>query len=95
MKSCGKTLKKCDGNRHPVSKNLKEDLVQDRLLRPREVAEQLACATSTVYKYIDKGLLAAVKIPAAEGRGKERTRHLVRIKSKDLQLFVDSFHSGS
>ena len=67
----------------------------DRLLRPREAADQLACATSTIYKYIDKGLLAAVKIPAVDAKGKKNIKHLVRIKAKDLQLFIDSFHSGS
>jgi excisionase family DNA binding protein len=69
--------------------------VEDRLLRPREVAEQLACATSTVYKYIDNGLLAAVKIPAVDGKGKKNIKHLVRIKEKDLLLFIDGYHTGS
>ncbi len=67
----------------------------DRLLRPREAADQLACATSTIYKYVDKGLLAAVKIPAVDAKGTKNQKHLVRIKAKDLQLFIDSFHSGS
>lgn len=68
---------------------------ETRLLRPREAAEQLACATSTVYKYVGAGLLAAVKIPAVNAEGKKNKKHLVRIKEKDLQLFIDSFHSGS
>ena len=67
----------------------------DKLLRPREAAEVLNCSGSMIYKYIDAGLLVAVKIPSVDPKGKMNRKHLSRVKVKDLQLFIDSHHSGS
>jgi len=66
----------------------------EQLLRPRECAEILSCSSSFIYKLIDQNKLPAVKIPS-NGSGKQNQKHCVRIKPRDLELFVDSFHTGS
>jgi excisionase family DNA binding protein len=49
----------------------------DRLLRPEQVAERLACGRSQVYNLINRGELPGVNV----GR-------LVRVRESDLNAFV-------
>ena len=51
----------------------------DKLLRPREAADRLACATSTVYKLISIGMIPAIKIPAIDGKGKVKLKQAVNL----------------
>jgi excisionase family DNA binding protein len=67
----------------------------EKLLRPREAAQIMNCSVPMIYKYVDSGLLPAVKIPAVNGKGTQKQKHMIRIKPKDLELFINSFHTSS
>jgi excisionase family DNA binding protein len=67
----------------------------EKLLRPREAAKIVNCSGSMIYKLVDAGVLPAVKIPAVNGKGTQKQKHMIRIKPKDLELFINSHHTGS
>lgn len=66
-----------------------------KLLRPREAAEILNCSGSLIYKLVDSGRLAAIKINAVNPKGEKNQKHIIRIREKDLMLFINSHHTGS
>ena len=70
-------------------------MIEQRLLRPRECAEILNCSGSLIYKLVDSGRLAAIKIKSVSPKGEKNRKHRIRIREKDLMLFISSHHTGS
>jgi len=67
----------------------------EKLLRPRQAAEILNCSGSLIYKLVDAGRLAAVKINSVSPKGEKNKKHIIRIREKDLMLFISANHTGS
>ena len=64
-----------------------------KCLRVEKAAEFLDCKPVTVYAYIAKGMLPAVRIRAIDAKGEARKKHLVRVLESDLMDFVQKHRS--
>ena len=58
----GRFLKDQEGKAEKGVRRMKQGIVMERLLRPREVAQQLAVSRSTVYRWYWEGRLRGIKL---------------------------------
>jgi predicted DNA-binding transcriptional regulator AlpA len=60
-----------------------------QLLNIKNVAEQLSVGKSTVYEYINKGILKAVHLPSiSSSKATQKNRPMLRVRVEDLQAFM-------
>lgn len=66
---------------HPTS--LPDEQPSPRLLKAEDIAAQLGCAASTVYRWMRAGVLPSVKIGG-----------LVRVRESSWKTFLESMERG-
>jgi predicted site-specific integrase-resolvase len=62
------------------------------LLTPRETRQILKVSLSLIYRWSASGVLPAVRIPCAQGKGSRRRKDLVRFKAEDVCSFVEKHY---
>jgi len=58
-----------------------------KLLKVTDVASHLSVSRSTVYEYIDKGILQAVRLPSITSA----RNSIIRVRFEDLELFLHNY----
>jgi excisionase family DNA binding protein len=66
-----------------MSENVALAISEKPLLTTKDVADILQVSTTTVLRWVDEGLIPAIKV-----------RYTVRFKEEDIELFIEEHYVG-